>query len=531
MDKKEYFDMLFNIGLFINPMLEYNDNILLQARKFDDEFMDLENFYDITKDIFYLNSLNENGKNKYEEFIEDEFYKKMNLNLDDEIDNKIKKELLPFLCIRYDAKKNKRKLDFSPEYIFVKLLLFLNIKLNENDLNGNVNNYYKGCKRELKNKIEILRRVMNKDKASTNDYKIIRELYGFDISKEKDISKKDMYLLKTIYLTMKKIKNTMQAYQNNSKDFNIFNFIACFDLEKLYLVFSKCVLDYANEIYKLLPQEPIAAITEPLSYVSNTISDLGKDYNTSIKCYDLENNCFYDYDFQTLKKELEEYCSLFNTKIKRLTVEEIKMQGIKKAKEASDYIKEKENLELDTLKASWKFMEKGKRKNSSVKKEQLEVKGTYNKTKKDNDYYAEKLEERLDVFENTNYLYKIIGMDKFDGYVGFIYADGTVLFEKFFEVTKNKTTGEEEKRPCKLSNATYKMNIYNFAQFSKLTKQEIIEYIKNIGNEELERFYHSKNWSNNIKKRAEAYSKKSNLDIYNEISSLIDKGDLTKNHI
>ena len=372
---------------------------------------------------------------------------------------------------------------------------------------------------------------MNKDKASTNDYKIIRELYGFDISKEKDISKKDMYLLKTIYLTMKKIKNTMQAYQNNSKDFNIFNFIACFDLEKLYLVFSKCVLDYANEIYKLLPQEPIAAITEPLSYVSNTISDLGKDYNTSIKCYDLENNCFYDYDFQTLKKELEEYCSLFNTKIKRLTVEEIKMQGIKKAKEASDYIKEKENLELDTLKASWKFMEKGKRKNSSVKKEQLEVKGTYNKTKKDNDYYAEKLEERLDIFENTNYLYKIIGMDKFDGYVGFIYADGTVLFEKFFEVTKNKTTGEEEKRPCKLSNATYKMNIYNFDQFSKLTKQEIIEYIKNIGNEELERFYHSKNWSNNIKKRAEAYSKKSNLDIYNEISSLIDKGDLTKNHI
>ena len=90
MDKKEYFDMLFNMGLFINPMLEYNDNILLQARKFDDEFMDLENFYDITKDIFYLNSLNENGKNKYEEFIEDEFYKKMNLNLDDEIDNKIK---------------------------------------------------------------------------------------------------------------------------------------------------------------------------------------------------------------------------------------------------------------------------------------------------------------------------------------------------------------------------------------------------------------------------------------------------------
>ena len=176
-------------------------------------------------------------------------------------------------------------------------------------------------------------------------------------------------------------------------------------------------------------------------------------------------------------------------------------------------------------------MEKGSRKTVSGVKNNSDSNRSSNTHKKSDTYYAEKLEERLDTFENTNYLYKIVGMDKFDGYVGFIYADGTVLFEKFFEVTKNKITGEEEKRPCKLSNATYKMNIYNFAQFSKLTKQEIIGYIKNIGCEELERFYHSKNWSKNIRKKAEAYSKNRDLDIYNEISSLIDKGDLTKNHI
>lgn len=530
MDKKEYFDTLFDLGLFISPLLEYSDMITLQQDKFNDKVFEINKAYDITKDVFYLNSKTENGKNKYEEFINEEFFKKMNLNTDDEIDKKIYDELLPFLCIKYDTRKKRRNLDFLPEYIFIKPLLLLNIKLNKKDLNGNVNNYYKSCKKELLNRCDVVRRVMNKDKASVNDYTLVNE-YGFELSKEKEISKKDMYLLKLLYLTMKKLKNTMQKFHDKSKDFNLSGFIECFDLEKLYLVLAKCFLDYANALCDIAPNQPMAGISEPLSYVSNTRKNLGKDYNISIKCYDDEKDMFYDYDFQTLKKNLDEYCSHFDFLIKEISVEEIESNGLKKAKEAQNYINKQEKLKLDTLKASWKFMEKGSRKNVSSVKNNSDSNRSSNTHKKSDTYYAEKLEERLDVFENTNYLYKIIGMDKFDGYVGFIYADGTVLFEKFFEVTKNKITGEEEKRPCKLSNATYKMNIYNFAQFSKLTKQEIIEYIKNIGNEELERFYHSKNWSNNIKKRAEAYSKNRDLDIYSEISSLIDKGDLTKNHI
>ncbi len=530
MDKKKYFESLYNLGLFLNPILEYNDMIALQQDRCNDKNFDVNKAYDITKDVFYLNSKTENGKNKYEEFINEEFFKKMDLNKDDEIDKKIYNELLPFLCIKYYSREKKRKLDFLPEYIFIKPLLLLNIKLKNNDINGNVNNYYKACKKELVNSSDAIRRVMNKDKASVNDYMIVNE-YGFELSKEKEISKKDMYLLKLIYLTMKKLKNTMQKFRDKSKDFNLSGFIECFDLEKLYLVLAKCFLDYANILYDVAPNQPMAGISEPLSYVSNTRKNLGKDYNISIKCYDDEKDWFYDYDFQTLKEDLNKYCSHFDFLIKEISVEEIESNGLKKAKEASKYLSEQEKNKLDTLKASWKFMEKGSRKNVSSVKNNSDSNRSSNTHKKSDTYYAEKFEERLDTFENTNYLYKIVGMDKFDGYVGFIYADGTVLFEKFFEITKNKITGEEEKRPCKLSNATYKMNIYNFAQFSKLTKQEIIEYIKNIGCEELERFYHSKNWSKNIRKKAEAYSKNRDLDIYSEISSLIDKGDLTKNHI
>ena len=47
------------------------------------------------------------------------------------------------------------------------------------------------------------------------------------------------------------------------------------------------------------------------------------------------------------------------------------------------------------------------------------------------------------------------------------------------------------------------MNINNFEHFSSLTKPEIMEYIKDMGNKEVDRKYHSKNWEKNIRKIAE----------------------------
>ena len=40
---------------------------------------------------------------------------------------------------------------------------------------------------------------------------------------------------------------------------------------------------------------------------------------------------------------------------------------------------------------------------------------------------------KRELFESTAYIYRIIGVDKFIGYVGYIYPNGIVVFEKLFE--------------------------------------------------------------------------------------------------
>lgn len=527
--KEEVFDTYIKMGIFINPIVKYQETVLLHQSYNNIKIFEPTKKYDITKDIFYLNSIVKEGKNEYEEFINNNFYKLFGFNSNEFVDDKIKDILLPFLCTRYDSKKNKRLVCFSPEFVFIKALSFLNVTFKKNELSYNPNKFYKASKRELTELTDILKRITNNDKASINDYKYIKDRYNIDIVKGKTIDDKNMFLLEKLLAFVKRLKNVMLEFQNNSKEFNLIGFLECFDLEKLYLVLSKCTLDFANSLYKFDSALPLEGITEALSYVTNTTYYLGKDYNVSIKCYDNDNDEYYEYDFQRLKKELNEYCSRFPSQIKSISIEEVKEQGIDKADKLVDYIKEKEKLELDTLKASWKFMEKGERIRSNFSNQSKPKKDLNKNGKKDDGYYVDKLNERLEIFHSTNYLYQIIGMDKFAGYIGFIYADGTVLFEKFYEITENNKTGEEEKRPCKSSNATYRMNIYNFVKFSKLTKQEIMDYIKNVGSEDLQRLYHSKNWAKNIKNKAEQYSKNGDLDIYNEINDLINKGHLRKN--
>lgn len=104
----------------------------------------------------------------------------------------------------------------------------------------------------------------------------------------------------------------------------------------------------------------------------------------------------------------------------------------------------------------------------------------------------ERLEEvlkRQQFLDNTPYIYKAQGKNKFDGYVAYIYGNGYVLFEKFYENLKTML-------PSK-SNATYVMTTDNFVEMSKLSKTEIIEYIKD-GNTDVARKNHTSSWENNI---------------------------------
>lgn len=76
-------------------------------------------------------------------------------------------------------------------------------------------------------------------------------------------------------------------------------------------------------------------------------------------------------------------------------------------------------------------------------------------------------ERKKKYFDNTKYLYKIFGINTFDGYIAYIYENGEVLMEKFFDDHANclPTIGE----------AIYNIRVNDFEELSKYSKLTLIK--------------------------------------------------------
>ena len=124
-----------------------------------------------------------------------------------------------------------------------------------------------------------------------------------------------------------------------------------------------------------------------------------------------------------------------------------------------------------------------------------------------------------DFLNNSPYKYRLSGINKFEGYIGYIYSNGVVLFEKFYE---NEKTGRIAK-----NSATYVMNIYNFLELSKLSRSEIIKSLKDGSITDVYRIFHSENmekWTQDVS-RAITGSDYSNVDL-EYITDLINQNTL-----
>ena len=59
-----------------------------------------------------------------------------------------------------------------------------------------------------------------------------------------------------------------------------------------------------------------------------------------------------------------------------------------------------------------------------------------------------------DYLENSSYLFRLEGINEFEGYQGYLYPNGTVIFEKYYDNIKTKKVAS--------GSATYVMNLNNF---------------------------------------------------------------------
>lgn len=88
------------------------------------------------------------------------------------------------------------------------------------------------------------------------------------------------------------------------------------------------------------------------------------------------------------------------------------------------------------------------------------------KEKRIRERYAE-YERKMRFFENSGYLYRIYGINEFNGYVAFIYSNGEVIMEKFFNDYANCIPTVNE--------AIYNVNVADFETLSRLKKTALIK--------------------------------------------------------
>lgn len=255
----------------------------------------------------------------------------------------------------------------------------------------------------------------------------------------------------------------------------------------------------------------------------------------------LNNSCHYLYLYTKISGEYSQEVGNYNPKIdyihlngKKERISRYAMQNafddlLKRHPEAKpivlpempDNIDKYKNIGLmekiakatDSGTAAWEFLPKGEKiqkGNISDSKQQISI-----KLKKDKSMLIEEVNERIEILENSGYLLSpIVGLDTFSGYYAFVYPNGKVILEKFWENGDVKIPADG----C----ATYVMSIDNFVDLSKMPKLALIEYIKSFPEIGVKRIFHTTNanWQRNLYKEINGtYRFEDAIDFINNLKS------------
>ena len=165
---------------------------------------------------------------------------------------------------------------------------------------------------------------------------------------------------------------------------------------------------------------------------------------------------------------------------------------------------------FDTIKANWDFFKNEKLDEEIINKikEYYGISDKFDFSSDSNSKVVDavnKFIEKKYFFDKTDPYYRISGKNSFDGYIGYIYSNGAVILEKFFE---NSETG-------KLANnqAIYAMDISEFYNLTNLSKTTI------IANKLCKRFIHKGNWQEKIQKEISRENNNSPVHIIDQLLS------------
>ena len=150
--------------------------------------------------------------------------------------------------------------------------------------------------------------------------------------------------------------------------------------------------------------------------------------------------------------------------------------------------------------AGWELVPEGKLP-KTVKQEGTPR--TITMTEKDVDVLRQVGRQKQEFYESTPYMARVIGLEQYRGYVGYIYPNGQVLLDREFN---------EDAPSSAKGNAIYNMKVRDFEALSRMDKTTL------RNNPRVGRIYHSKHWE---EKAREVIDRQADLLDHEEAVQLI----------
>ena len=504
-DYFELYELIEQTGFLFNPIITYTGSFLLRTGSLTDILS-----YDSKKDVFVINSKVVDGKNKFIEFCNNNFVHKFG----NPPSKGIEPAITPVLMSEMNPDGHGRRVKFSYTPTLLILLEDPTLVVDAPEDEAELALYVKSQIKIKRDKMFDVLRLWDK----SEHYEELRDRYeshGYMLTYEFLEKQKD-YFTKLIFL----LKDISKECRKNS--FSQEEFEACFEKDKMILMLAKCVVDNCKETAKN-ENSFHNCMVEVIQLIQN-VKELGleKDFNPMIKIYDEVKKKYVMYSFADLRREVAQMLSEHpEFEVATIQVEDVVSNNLVRNAEATAKFGEILTASRkQVLAANWEFVKSGEREikeaepidfDTQMKRRGAKI-SSYEK-----DAYLELMRKRL-FFDKTGYFEQIVGINSFAGYIGYIYPNGLVVFEKMYE-------DESRTIPTKESNATYVMNIDNFVEMSALSKTDIIKYIKSTFNFNIKRVYHSKNWE----QRLLSIIENSSYDaVESKIDALVETGRIRK---
>ena len=393
-------------------------------------------------------------------------------------------------CLRFN------KVDF-----FIELINFLNQNIDRNGLNDKQNNerimslinHIKGNNEELniafsdalKEHARRLKDILDKGfnseyfDSAMKDYEPYKNRISFE-----DYIKNNHLISSKFQIGMLRLDD----FFNQNIDFN--KLYELFDSDTFCLLFAKIIYEFNLKIEKEYNRldNSYGYLCYYKMMIDKVVEQDTKRYNPKI-FYTSENGKKIKYSRWDFMNEFNELMER-HPEAKSFKLPVLEDEDHERYKDIS-LMEKITRLYREETKVNWEFLPEGE---GIRKSERTMASSSIQSLKgKDKEELIQEINMRISILENSGFIGKPIkGLNTFSGYYAFIYPNGNVILEKFWE-------NENTLSPA-VGSATYVMTIDNFIELSKISRINLIEYMKTLPEIGVKRIFHTSinYWQRNL---------------------------------